>query len=171
MKVPELAQRTPVRTTVDLEGLPDSSSFSGVFRPSVRVEKGKESLFYMELRPKAPPIVTEAAKKEPLAIPRQLLPTDRAVFDQFPRSTKLEWSPVAGAARYRLQVQLTVSPTSEGDWFDHPDRFEATFLETYETSYTIEFAGAQPGRWRVWAIDDFGRESLKSPWWIFEYLR
>jgi hypothetical protein len=40
------------------------------------------------------------------------------------------------------------------------------------TSYTFDYVGAQPGRWRVWAIDtSTGAQSPKSGWWEFEYLR
>jgi hypothetical protein len=39
------------------------------------------------------------------------------------------------------------------------------------TSYEFGFAGAQPGRWRVWAVDKDGREGFKSPWRTFVYLQ
>ena len=34
----------------------------------------------------------------------------------------------------------------------------------------LAFVGAQPGRWRVWAVDKEGREGFKSPWRLFVYL-
>jgi hypothetical protein len=37
--------------------------------------------------------------------------------------------------------------------------------------YTFDFVGAQPGRWRVWALDKNGKPGQKSPWWTFHYTR
>jgi hypothetical protein len=31
--------------------------------------------------------------------------------------------------------------------------------------------GAQPGRWRVWAVDDDGHQSPKSNWRYFEHQK
>lgn len=39
------------------------------------------------------------------------------------------------------------------------------------TAYEFNFVGAQPGRWRVWAIDAAGREGFKSRWRSFVYLQ
>ena len=39
------------------------------------------------------------------------------------------------------------------------------------TNYTFVFVGAQPGRWRVWAVDAAGRPGRKSPWWEFRFTR
>jgi len=33
----------------------------------------------------------------------------------------------------------------------------------------FSFVGAQPGRWRVWAVDKEGREGFKSPWRRYVY--
>lgn len=37
--------------------------------------------------------------------------------------------------------------------------------------YKFDFVGAQPGRWRVWAVDNEGREGEKSPWRTFTYTK
>jgi hypothetical protein len=37
------------------------------------------------------------------------------------------------------------------------------------TSWTFDFVGAQPGRWRVWAISSTGSPGPKSGWWTFTY--
>jgi hypothetical protein len=37
------------------------------------------------------------------------------------------------------------------------------------TQYTFEFVGAQPGRWRVWAVDAGGKEGPKTGWWEFTF--
>jgi hypothetical protein len=43
--------------------------------------------------------------------------------------------------------------------------------ETQATEYQFEFPGAQPGRWRVWAVDGRGKEGPKSDWRTFRYTR
>ena len=40
-----------------------------------------------------------------------------------------------------------------------------------EATYTFNFVGAQPGCWRVWAVDEQGHEGPKSPWWEFVYTK
>ncbi len=39
------------------------------------------------------------------------------------------------------------------------------------TSNTFTFIGAQPGRWRVFAVDAQGRPGFKSPWRVFVHER
>ena len=36
---------------------------------------------------------------------------------------------------------------------------------------TLEFVGAQPGKWRVWSVGSDGRESAKSAWRAFAFTR
>jgi hypothetical protein len=42
---------------------------------------------------------------------------------------------------------------------------------TSSTEYFFNWVGAQPGRWRVWAIDASGREGPRTGWWVFVYTR
>jgi hypothetical protein len=104
-----------------------------------------------------------------LPAPVQLAPADLAKIDEYPRTTKLEWSPVEGAISYKLEVdycqgreQECISP--------HPLALKANSPLT-ETSFQFNFIGAQAGRWRVWAVDKDGREGFKSPWRLFTYLQ
>jgi hypothetical protein len=39
------------------------------------------------------------------------------------------------------------------------------------TSYEFDFVGAQPGRWRVGAMDKPGHTGERSGWWTFTYLQ
>jgi hypothetical protein len=39
------------------------------------------------------------------------------------------------------------------------------------TTIEFMFRGAQPGRWRVWAIDKNGRPGSKSAWQRFVHLK
>jgi hypothetical protein len=105
----------------------------------------------------APPVRFE------LVAPLQLAPEDRSILDQFPRKTTLRWAPVAGAAKYRVEIEYQ---EPGGNWLTHP-----AGRETGPTERELEFVGAQPGRWRVWAVDDSGREGPRSVWWTFRYTR
>jgi hypothetical protein len=37
------------------------------------------------------------------------------------------------------------------------------------TLYTFDWVGAQPGRWRVWAVDAKGHAGARSDWSYFAY--
>jgi hypothetical protein len=78
-----------------------------------------------------------------------------------PRKTTLKWVPVAGATKYRVEVQYQ----GAGKWDRLSDK------EVRPTELELNFVGAQPGRWRVWAVDDSGQEEPKSGWWTFRYTQ
>jgi hypothetical protein len=63
----------------------------------------------------------------------------------------------------RLNIRLKRSATAAGRALHESEKQVG--------SYEFDFVGAQPGRWRVWAIDEAGREGFKSPWRLFVYLR
>ena len=43
--------------------------------------------------------------------------------------------------------------------------------ETKSTELPYMHVGAQPGRWRVWAVGDGGRDGPTSGWWTFNCTR
>ncbi len=100
-----------------------------------------------------------------LSAPRQIAPPDGSVFDFYPRTTTLEWSSVRGAASYQLEIEFSYPP----DWQWSSDYISGQTVE--DASFTFDFVGAQPGRWRVTALDENGTPGAPSPWWGFEYLR
>jgi hypothetical protein len=102
---------------------------------------------------------TWEAGPAPPATPTQLAPADGSVFDHFPRETTLSWTSVPGAVSYSIETQFFGGSWSSG----------ASAGDIASTSYTFDFVGAQPGRWRVWATNAAGEDSPKSPWWTFEY--
>jgi len=116
----------------------------------------------------------EKVKGVNLVAPEQLSPDDNSVFDFYPRVTTLKWSPVEGAVSYSVEVDFC-----DGDRHQRvcvnpqPHRLRDTppISGIVSTTYEFRFIGAQPGRWRVWAIDKEGREGFKSPWRTFIYLR
>ena len=97
---------------------------------------------------------------EPLLLnaPAPLTPADGAVFGHYPRSTTLTWEAVPGASAYVVEVEY-----DGGGWTP------LTSEMLTSTSFTFDFVGMQPGRWRVWALDGDGVEGDKSPWRVFEY--
>ena len=97
----------------------------------------------------------------PPATPVQLSPANGTVFDIFPRTMTLSWSDVPNAASYTVEIQFF-----SGGWVAHsmPSGLAGT-------SHTFDFVGAQPGRWRVWAVDADGEPSARSSWWEFDHLR
>ncbi|HEX8138118.1 MAG TPA: carboxypeptidase-like regulatory domain-containing protein [Pyrinomonadaceae bacterium] len=110
-----------------------------------------------------------------LEAPRQLLPLDGVELYEYPRVTRLEWTPVAGAVSYSVEVDFcravpaTVKECQQPIPFQGRNNPPPTGIKT--TSYEFSFIGAQPGRWRVWAVDAEGRGGAKSPWSTFFYKR
>jgi hypothetical protein len=111
---------------------------------------------------------TWAKTKSPsLKAPQQISPPDGTTLNIFPRTTILQWSSVAGAIRYTVEVDGY--DLSRRTWFSDMG-FSTRIFETKETTYTFDWIGAQPGRWRVWAVDEIG-EGPKTDWWQFHYLQ
>jgi len=96
-----------------------------------------------------------------LTVPTQLSPPDGSMFVHYPRTTTLQWSTVTGAASYKVEWQYQYNGTWSTGIF-------ASGITT--TSYTFDFVGDQPGRWRVWAVSTNGLEGPKSGWWGFSYI-
>jgi hypothetical protein len=102
-----------------------------------------------------------------LAAPQQIAPPDGAVFNHFPRTTVLEWAPVPQAASYSLDRESCPNPACvEGQTNAYPPVAGLT-----GTRYTFDFVGAQPGRWRVWAVNGAGVPGAKSGWRGFRFTR
>jgi hypothetical protein len=99
----------------------------------------------------------------PLPAPLPISPNN-AIFSGFPRRTTLNWTNVAGATSYGVEVQYCQSPGARNcsAWIN---------TTTSTPTYTFDFIGAQSGRWRVWARDATGRVSAVSEWRVFEYTQ
>lgn len=105
---------------------------------------------------------------QPLALetPRQLEPIKGAVFNYFPRQTTLRWSPVGGARSYCVEVDYY-----DTDWVSERGETYIALKNLSVMNYTFNFIGAQPGRWRVWAVGYNGEESPKSDWSEFRFTK
>lgn len=100
-----------------------------------------------------------------LSTPVQLSPASGTVFNNYPRTTTLQWSAVPGAASYTVQIYYY----QPGDTTCTGGAQDYLTPNISSTSYTFDFVGAQPGCWRVWAVDAAGRQSPMSGWWEFSY--
>jgi len=105
-----------------------------------------------------------------LSVPRQISPAKGAVFNHYPRRTTLRWSPVPGAISYTVEIDC-FHCCQTNRWCADVGRTWKLVRNLTTTSYSFEFVGAQPGRWRVWAVGAGGQSSPKSNWWGFRYTR
>jgi hypothetical protein len=105
-----------------------------------------------------------------LPAPVQVGPSDGFSFDRYPRTTTLTWRPVGGAASYGVEIDC-LGCCENGRWC--ADLGKQWKVETGATStrYVFDFVGAQPGRWRVWAVGADGRSGERSGWWGFRYTK
>ncbi len=134
-----------------------------------------EVVFHLKRRPKAvTQALSESEKQRSINLPApiQSSPADRMELSaEWPRrTTTLEWQPVEGAAFYKVEVDFCYGLVkSLRECVDpQPNRLPTIVRGT---RYEFLFVGAQPGRWRVWAIDSNGQEGFKSPWWTFFHLK
>ena len=142
---------------------------------SISVASGTamEVLFNLKRRPKTfnrPLNESEKQRSVNLQAPTQSSPADRVELKgSVPRRMRLEWQPVEGAVSYRVEVDycdgLVKSRRECLNPQPHPGMKRP--IRVIGNSHEFSFVGAQPGRWRVWAIDKTGQEGFKSPWWTF----
>ena len=127
---------------------------------------------YMKRKNQAP---ADGGDPQRLAAPTLLSPGDNVVLAAFPRMMKLEWESVAGATSYAVEVEACWKPRpgsrlpDDGECINPSPHFERAGLAN--TTVEFMFRGAQPGRWRVWAIDQNNRPGLKSHWRRFVHQR
>lgn len=180
------APPAPFRMRIVAEGYEDWVMGGGVLVSAGGARKGPGSLLarsgttadfavYLK-RKKQDPVEPQNNRDEKrLTAPVQLSPLNDAMFDVFPRITKLEWAPVAGAASYAIEVESCWAlPTNSRILDDGECVNPSPYLEKVgilETAFEFAFKGAQPGRWRVWAIDSDHRPGHKSAWRRFVHQK
>ena len=180
------APTVPFQMRVTAEGYEDWVMGGGVLVSLAGARKGPGSLlvraggnaeFAVYLTKKNPAPIDPTPDATRLPAPIQLAPPDNQVFDVFPRNTRLEWNPVAGAVSYALEVESCWNRSQEeqkrlpddGECIN-PSPYEQKY-GLHELSYEFFFKGAQPGRWRVWATAKDRKPGSKSPWRRFTYLK
>ncbi|HUQ32570.1 MAG TPA: carboxypeptidase-like regulatory domain-containing protein [Pyrinomonadaceae bacterium] len=176
------APHVPFTLKLSADGFDDWVGLGGTDRPeaAVSVDSGTtvELPVYFKRRGDAATRAINETEKQPgvnLPAPVQLSPADNSVFDVFPRKTRLKWKAVKGAASYAVEIDYCKGRRPDNPECVNPqplailDNPPTTGILT--TDYEFNFVGAQPGRWRVWAIDGEGREGFKSSWRRFRYLQ
>jgi len=129
---------------------------------SVSIWSGRTFLYYTSsdgtTNVNKPADKTGAAQT--LAIPQLLGPADGASFSEVPRKTKFDWGVVEGANEYQIEVEYKAG----NEW----KLLKEVRLKS--TSLTLDFVGAQPGRWRVCAVAD-NKKGPYTKWSQFSYTR
>lgn len=175
------APHVPFTLRVRADGFDDWLGLNGEDREaaiSIASESKTELNVFLKRRAEAAgKAISESEKQDGVHLPApvQLSPADQAVFDHYPRQTKLQWSPVEGAVSYTVEVDHCAGGVRNRQGCINP---QPLMLKTNPqpsrisaTAYEFNFIGMQPGRWRVWAVDKDGREGFKSTWRRFIYLK
>jgi len=105
-----------------------------------------------------------------LAAPILLNPKCGATFNIYPRTTHLQWRAVPGATSYTVEIDCFDCCVA-GKWCTEVGRTWLVVPNIRTLSYSFDFVGAQPGRWRVWAAGSGRLEGLKSEWCEFRYTK
>jgi hypothetical protein len=172
------APHVPFTLRARAEGLNEWLGLSGRDTAEINVEDStlQLNLFLTRLSSAVNKEINEAEKQPGVNLPApvQLKPADGILFNVYPRKTKLEWASVDGAVSYSVEVDFC-KPARGGRTCGTPYPLTVPanlpMVGITSTSYEFGFVGAQPGRWRVWAVDKDGREGFKSNWRTFVYLQ
>jgi hypothetical protein len=106
--------------------------------------------------------------------PGPTLFVDGFTFDLFPRTTTLVWNAVQGAVSYQVVTEFGNGsgtnpfcsvPAECAVWTQQV----AGSTTTNALMFTFDFVGAQPGRWRVTALNAAGGVISTSPFVYFAY--
>ena len=100
-----------------------------------------------------------------LAAPELLAPPDGAVFGHFPRAVTLEWAALPNAASYTVEIETCQNPAC----VEGATNANRPVSGVTGTSYSFNFVGAQPGRWRVFAVNGAGTPGSRSAWRHFRF--
>lgn len=129
-------------------------------------EWSKPEMFKVKPLGSASEVVGESEPGKGLSAPKPITPADGTVFHHYPRETLLQWEAVPGAESYCIETDFS----SSGKWRSESGR--PSIVKGVETTYyALYFVGAQPGRWRVWAVGAEGQEGPQSQWREFRYTR
>lgn len=118
-------------------------------------------------------VVASSGERAVLPAPVQGRPKDGQSFDNDSRTIAFIWKPVSGAASYTVELDC-LHCCESGKWcaeLGKPWKVIRDIPAARSPGYKFEFVGAQPGRWRVWAVDKNGREGERSPWRTFAYTK
>lgn len=160
------------------------AAFNGAPNPTGSYGVAKFSAITMSLRPDGPRLIvdvydasvpngafhiTEIMRKGP-PTPAQMLPLDNTIFNNYPRTTVLTWQSSSEAVSYGVEIDV-YDMCQDNAWCSDGGGPTTIVNGLTSPTYTFNFVGAQPGRWRVWAVNANGDQSPKSEWWNFVYAQ
>jgi hypothetical protein len=103
----------------------------------------------------------KVSKPDQIAPPELVAPIAGAKLNMFPRKIVFEWKHIEGANKYEIVVEY-----NDGKWHLLKNAI------TNVPSYTLNFIGKQPGRWRVKSFSKAtGKAGVYSEWREFTYLK
>lgn len=113
----------------------------------------------------------KASVRPTIKRPATPVPTSRCgkTYNHFPRKMVLSWKKAQGAVKYFVEVDCYHCCKS-GKWCSEVGGKYKTFT-TASLSQAFNFVGAQPGRWRVTAINSRGIKSAPSRWCNFKFSK
>ena len=154
----------PTLMVIDKNGRIAETLIGGRSEPELRaaIDRGRAG---------APMLKAAPVKRDPMppagaSAPVPVSPPEGAVFNHLPRTTQLTWEPVAGAIGYVVEWDYKES----AGWWSETHNSQVAKLAA-DTMFSFDFIGAQPGRWRVWAVLGGGGTGAKSAWREFRYTR
>ncbi len=105
-----------------------------------------------------------------LTAPQIISPQNNSIFSHYPRKLTLRWKPVNNAAAYNVEIDC-LNCCAAGKWCTDIGRKFKLVKALHNTYYQFNFVDAQPGRWRVQAVDKKGKAGKKSQWDNFRFSR
>lgn len=103
-----------------------------------------------------------------LAAPSPIEPADQALFTNYPRTVRFQWSAVPKAAGYGIEIDC-YECCMPGKWCSEVQGNGFIASRISNTAYTFNFWGDQKGRWRVWGLDAHVQSGVKSDWRGFAF--
>jgi hypothetical protein len=168
-----LIPSAPITILVSAAGYKDWLGAEGAGRQPMTLQVASGETRVLSVSLEKLPARGEVANSSALEAPRILSPIDGKEFDHYTRATKLEWAPVPGAVSYTVELEVCQLGGADEKECRDPRllqiRGNPPLSGIEGTSYEFLFIGAQPGRWRVWAVDAKGQLGLKSAWSKFIY--
>jgi hypothetical protein len=168
-----LAPSAPFTIRVSASGYKDWYGAEGADRQPLTLQVASDETKELSVSLEKLPAQGEVANPSLLDAPQIVSPIDGTEFDHYPRTTRLEWSPVPGAVSYTVELEVCQGGVANKKECQNPGllqlRGNPPLSGIEGASYEFLFIGAQPGRWRVWAVDAKGRMGVKSAWSKFIY--
>ena len=170
-----LVPSATIAILVSAPGYKDWNGAEGANRQPLTLQVASSETKVLSVSLEKLPARDEAANSSALEAPQTLSPIDGEEFSHYPRTTRLEWAQVPGAVSYTVELEFCQPGGVDRKECRDPRllqmRGNPPLSGIEGTNYEFLFLGAQPGRWRVWAVDAKGQLGMKSAWSKFKYSR